>query len=79
MCITGRNAERLENIHSKCLEQIEKYIDAKTKAASAMTTELDIVHEVGQAMKVLGEGVAANKTAIKGDEDRPLSASGSLR
>jgi hypothetical protein len=29
------NAERLENIHSKCLEQIEKYIDAKTEAASA--------------------------------------------
>ena len=47
------------------MEQIEKYIDAETKAASAMTTELDIVHEVAQAMKVLGGGVAANKTAIK--------------
>jgi hypothetical protein len=52
------------------MEQIEKYIDAETKAASAMTTELDIVHEVAQA---------ANKTAIKEEEDRPLSASGSLR
>jgi hypothetical protein len=77
--MTETNAERLENIHSKCLEQIEKYIDAKTKVASTMTSELDIVHEVGQAMKVLGEGVAANKTAIKGKEDHSLPASGSTR
>jgi hypothetical protein len=65
----------LEYIYSKCLGLIKEYLDEKTSGPIHMhqpgesQVNLNLILEVSNALKVLGEGVNANIPVVEGEEE----------
>jgi hypothetical protein len=68
--------EILGDIYSKCLGMIKQYLNDKTRltkcinlASNESDVDLNLILEVSNALKALGEGMEANILAIEEEEE----------